>query len=104
MSTAAEDVILATSHNSSQTELELNVLPDHLLTATVSAEDQVLDINARDAQPVKFNTQMTQLYAFNQPVMDNTKSPDQLTQPHAVNAKTANGQDTCQITRELNAF
>jgi hypothetical protein len=104
MSTAAEDVILATSHNSSQTELELNVLPDHLLTATVSAEDQVLDINARDAQPVKFNTQMTQLFACNQPVMDNTKSPDQLTQLHVVNAKTANGQDTCQTTRELNAF
>jgi uncharacterized protein (UPF0216 family) len=104
INSAVEDVILANGHNSCQTHLELHALKDHLLNATVSAEEMLLDIHARDAQLDKFKIQTPKILATLQFVMDHTKSEDQLMPPHAVNAKIANGQDTFQTTLELNVF
>jgi hypothetical protein len=50
---AAVLVKLANGHNSCQTHKEHNACKDHLLNATVSAEDQVSDTHARDAQQDK---------------------------------------------------
>jgi hypothetical protein len=70
----------------------------------VSAEDQLLDTHVRDAQLDKYKIQTTLVLAILQSVTDNTKSEDQLMLPHVVNAKTANGQDTFQTTKELNVY
>jgi len=69
----------------------------------VSVEDQLLDTHARDAQLDKSKIQTTRVNAILQFVTEPTKSLDQLMPHHAVSAKIANGQNTFQTTRELNA-
>jgi hypothetical protein len=49
-----ELVRLANGHNTCQTVQELNALPNHWPNATASAEDQLSDTHARDAQLDKF--------------------------------------------------
>ena len=101
MKLTVEDVINANGHNSCQTPLDLNASRDLLPIAIALAEDQILDINVRDAQLVKFKIQTILKFATLQSVMDNTRSEDQLMPTHAENAKTANSQDIFQTTLEL---
>jgi hypothetical protein len=58
----------------------------------------------RDAsqEPSKIQTASTN--ASNHTAWELIKSESQLMPHHAVNVKIANGQDTFQTTRELNAF
>jgi hypothetical protein len=99
-----EDVRPANGHNSSQTSLRPNVSQDHWLHATVLAEDQLKDTHARDVNQELSKIQTTSTYASSHTVTELIKSESQLTQPHAEDVKIANGQDTFQTTRELNAF
>jgi hypothetical protein len=97
-----EDAKLANSHNSSLMSLELNVLPDHLLLAQIALKDnQMMDTHVLLAQLDKSKTPTMQEYATLQYVTECTRSNCQSTKDHAENAKHANGQDKCQIMREL---
>jgi hypothetical protein len=104
MSRTVEDAKNANTHNSCQTPPRLNVLKDHWPTATVLAEDQVLDINASHAKEVQFKILLIHSDVSNQFAMVNTKSQDQLMLHHAVNAKIANGQNSFQTMPELPVY
>jgi len=87
-----------------QTTQELLVSRDHSLNAqTASLDNLMTDINANNAHLVKYKTQEHRIDVLLQPVMDNTKSNFHLILNHAVDARTVNGQTSCQTNSSLNA-
>lgn len=99
-----EDVRHANGHNSLQTHQEPSALPDHLLTATVSAEEQDWDTLARNANQVPSKTPPMSTNVFHHIAMALTKSKSHSMLTAAEDVKTANSQDTSQMPRELSAF
>jgi hypothetical protein len=100
-----EDAKLANSHNSSLMSLELNVLPDHLLLAQIALKDnQMMDTHVLLAQLVQSKIQLTLRDVLDQPALDNIKSNLLSTTSNVVLVRLANGQHTCQILPETNAF
>jgi hypothetical protein len=100
-----EDAKLANSHNSSLMSLELNVLPDHLLLAQIALKDnQMMDTHVLLAQLVQSKIQLTLRDVLDQPAQDNIKSNLLSTTSNVVLVRLANGQLTCQILPETNAF
>jgi hypothetical protein len=102
--TTVEDVRLANGHNSHQTHQEHNALPDHLLTATASAEDQASDTLVRDANQVLSKIQIMLMNVLPHTVVDHTKSLSHWIKTTVEDVRIANTQDTFQTMRELNAF
>jgi hypothetical protein len=95
---------LANSQDLSQMFQELNVLPDHLLSALIALPDnQLMDTHANNAQLDKFKMLTTPRDATPQPVLDNTKSDSPLTTLTVEDVRLANGQHTCQMPPETNA-
>lgn len=98
------DAKLANTQDSSLINSELNVLPDHLLTAkTAQPDNQMMDTAVNNAQLDQFKTQIMSRDATDQPVLDNTKSDFQWATSNAVDVRLANGHNTCQTPQELNA-
>lgn len=74
--TLVELVRPANGHNSNQIHRELLVFKDHLLIATVLAEDQISDTAANNAQVELFKTQLTFKHATPHNALVLTKSED----------------------------
>jgi hypothetical protein len=100
-----EDAKLANSHNLSQMSPELNVLLDHLLIALIALKDnQMMDTHVLLAQLAQFKILKTLRDATDQTAQDNTKSNLLSTTSNVVPVRLANGQLTCQMLLEPNAF
>jgi hypothetical protein len=98
-----EDVRPVNGHNSSQTSPRLNVSQDHWPLATVFQEEMVKDTHARDVSQELSKIQIMSTNASNHTAWELIKSESQLMPPPVEDVRIANGQDTFQITRELNA-
>jgi hypothetical protein len=98
------DARLATGQDSSQMFLELNVLPDHLLSAMIALPDNLpMDTPVRNAQLDKLLIQTTSSNATDQPAQDNIKSNLLTTTSTVEDARPANSHNTCQMPLETNA-
>jgi hypothetical protein len=101
----AEDARHANGQDKFQTKEELLVSTDHSSNAqTASPEDHKITTPVRDAQLAKFKTQIISIDVSQEPVVDNTKFNLHMTLNHVEDARTANGQDSCQINSRLNAL
>lgn len=100
-----EDARPANGQDKFQTKEELLVSTDHSFNAqTASPEDHKTTTHVKDAQLVKFKTQITSTDVSLELAVDNTKSNLLLTHNHVEDVKTANGQDSCQINSRLNVL
>jgi hypothetical protein len=98
-----ENVLLATIHLKSQTQARASVSTDQWLTAAADRRDHQMDTNAKTAQLDSSNTLKIQRDVSDQLAVDNIKSNFQLIRIAVELVKLANGHNSSQMHKELNA-
>jgi len=97
----------ATSQHKSQIQLRLDVSLDQDLSVIALKEPSIQDTAALNAQLVKSETQLTEMVihaSTHHNAQEPIKSNSLLTEPLAVDVKTADGQEKFQINSELLVF
>lgn len=98
-----ENVRPANGHNSCQMSPRLNALLDHLPFAIADRDNHKMDIHANNAQLDKFKVWPTKNNVLDQTVVDNTKSNFHSTTTTVEDVRLANGHNSHQTHRRLNA-